>query len=486
MSERDKEPGALAGKSVSRREFLKVAGVAGAAVGLGAGLGGLVAACGGTEETTTTTGAATTTTAGQVTTTTAAASTTTVSAGPEAGRAIKIGVLSPKTGAIASFAKPDEWIVGVVSAAIKDGVVCGDKKLHKFEFVIEDTQSNASRSAQVAGDLILNAKIDMILASSSPDNVNPAADQCEANGVPFLANSVPWQPFYLGRGATPDKPFKWTYMYWFGLEDAAAVRIAVWDQVPNNKKVGILLPNDADGVAWASDKTGLQVPLRAAGYEVVQPGLHDATAEDFTAQIAEFKRVGCEICTGIETPPLFTNFWKQSLQQGFKPKICYFGKAMLFHETLVALGDSGIGLTGEVVWHPTFPYKSSLTGQTCQELADQYVADTGEGWTEPIGQYGKFEWAIDCYKRMTNIDDKELFPPVVQATKMETINGPIDFTGPVKMGTVHPVLNVFKIKIAAGQWRKTEGGKWPYDVALCYANDPAIPTTSKYEAIKYA
>ena len=35
---------------VSRREFLKLAGIAGAAVGLGAGLGGLVAACGCSED----------------------------------------------------------------------------------------------------------------------------------------------------------------------------------------------------------------------------------------------------------------------------------------------------------------------------------------------------------------------------------------------------------------------------------------------------
>ena len=35
-------------KEVSRRDFLKIAGVAGAAVGLGAGMGGIVAACGGT------------------------------------------------------------------------------------------------------------------------------------------------------------------------------------------------------------------------------------------------------------------------------------------------------------------------------------------------------------------------------------------------------------------------------------------------------
>ncbi len=87
-----------------------------------------------------------------------------------------------------------------------------------------------------------------------------------------------------------------------------------------------------------------------------------------------------------------------------------------------------------MVWHPTFPYKSSLTGQTCQELADQYTADTGNGWTEPIGQYGKFEWAVDVYKRMTDIDDKELFPAVVQATKLETINGPVDFTVPGQAG----------------------------------------------------
>jgi branched-chain amino acid transport system substrate-binding protein len=464
-------------KEVSRRDFLKIAGVAGAAVGLGAGMGGLVAACGGTEETTTTSAAATTTTGAGATTTTAA--------GPEAGRDIKIGVLTPLTGPLASFAKPDKWIVDTVSATLKDGVVCGDGKLHKFQFDVQDTQSSASRASQVAGDLILNSKVDMILASSSPDNVNPAADQCEANGVPLLANFVPWQPFYLGRGATPDKPFKWTYMYHFGLEDTAEVRMGMWAQIETNKQVGLLFPNDSDGVSWGNEKTGFTPKIIAGGYKATQPALHDTTAEDFTQQISQFKKNGCEICSGIETPPLFTNFWSQSLQQGYNPKICTFGKALLFHETLVALGDSGIGLSDEVVWHPTFPYKSSLTGQTCQELADQYSADTGQGWTEPIGQYGKFEWMVDVYKRMTDIEDKEQFPTVVQATKLETINGPIDFTLPVKMGTVHPVLNVFKIKIAAGQWVKTDGGKWPYDLVLCYAQDPGTPVTAKLQPIAY-
>ena len=49
-------------KTVSRRDFLKIAGVAGATIGAGAGLGGLITACG--SGTTTTTAAAATTTTG--------------------------------------------------------------------------------------------------------------------------------------------------------------------------------------------------------------------------------------------------------------------------------------------------------------------------------------------------------------------------------------------------------------------------------------
>jgi peptide/nickel transport system substrate-binding protein len=76
----------LTKKPVSRREFLKYAGVAGGVVAVSGGLGGLIAACGSTTTTTTagattTTAGATTTTAAGATTTTAAAETTTTAAG---------------------------------------------------------------------------------------------------------------------------------------------------------------------------------------------------------------------------------------------------------------------------------------------------------------------------------------------------------------------------------------------------------------------
>jgi len=270
-------PGA---KSVSRREFLKIAGIAGATVGVGAGLGGLISACGGGTTTTTATAGVTTTAGGS--TTTAAASTTTVSAAPEAGREIKLGLVTAKTGPLALFGQADDWWVGFAMAAQGDGFVCGDGKLHKFAVSVVDTQSDSNRAAQVAGDLVSNGKVDMLLSGGGPDTCNPTADQAEALGCPSISNMVPWQPFYYGRGGTPDKGFKWTYAQAVGLEDFVANFIAMWEQVTTNKKVGFIFANDADGVAWTDLKTGLPPAVEAAGYEYFLPDLFPVPTEDFT------------------------------------------------------------------------------------------------------------------------------------------------------------------------------------------------------------
>ena len=53
---------------------------------------------------------------------------------------------------------------------------------------------------------------------------------------------------------------------------------------------------------------------------------------------------------GVFIPPDFTNFWKQAAQQGWKPKLGTYAKALLFPQSIEALGDVGAGLTTEVWW----------------------------------------------------------------------------------------------------------------------------------------
>ena len=74
----------------------------------------------------------------------------------------------------------------------------------------------------------------------------------------------------------------------------------------------------------------------------------------------------CQIVTGVVLPPDFTTFWKQALQQGFKPKAASVGKAILFPVAVEALGKDGHNLSSEVWWSPSHPFKSSLTGQSAK------------------------------------------------------------------------------------------------------------------------
>ena len=480
------EPRTTLAKPLSRRDFLKVAAVAGATVGVAGGLGGLVAACGGT--TTTTTAATTVTTVGPGTTTTAAATTTT--AGPEAGRAVKIGVTSPKTGVFAAFAQPMDYMVKRVSDSIGAGVVLGDGKMHPIQFVVVDTQSDSNRAAQVAGDLINNSKVDMVLSSGSPENVIPVADQCEALGTPSLSAYSPWQSFVFGRGGAMNKAFKWTFLHAMGVGDFIRADLTSIGLIPTNKKVGLLYPNNANGQSFADAKTGVPPLITKAGYTVVFSGVYPPGLEDFTTQITLFKKEGCEICMGTPSGPELSNFWKQALQQGYKPKVLVGGISLLFPAIPAAIGASITNACEELNWHKGWPYKSSFTGETCQQLADDYEKTTGQQWTQALGIYQKFEWAIDILKRATNVDDKETILTAITTTKMDTIQGPIDATAPIDPtgapGKLHPHPNVYLTPVTSGQWVKGTG-KWMFDlVQIGNTNWPNLPNTGTLQLMQYA
>src|SRR5213080_1891374 len=105
--------------------------------------------------------------------------------------------------------------------------------------------------AGFASELTLGDKVDLIVASATPDTTNPDADQAEVNEVPCITTNCPWQPYFFGRKGDPAKGFTWTYHFFWGLEDVIGAFLALWDSAPTNKIVGGLFPNDADGNAWA-------------------------------------------------------------------------------------------------------------------------------------------------------------------------------------------------------------------------------------------
>ena len=120
---------------------------------------------------------------------------------------------------------------------------------------MQDTQSDSNRAAQVAGDLINNTEIDMMMVASTPDTVKPTVDQCEANGVPPLVHRLPLADLLglafdtvAASGPTTSSSVEKT---------GWNVVVKCYDQLPTNKTVGYMLPNDADGNYYRTVFPGL-------------------------------------------------------------------------------------------------------------------------------------------------------------------------------------------------------------------------------------
>ncbi len=378
-------------------------------------------------------------------------STTAFAASTKKGKAFKIGYVSPQTGPLAIFAEPDAFTLAQVKEAVKDGITI-DGTTHPVEIIYKDSQSNSNRASEVASQLILNDEVDLVIAASTPATTNPVADQCELNGVPCITTDTPWQPHFFGRGGNPKEGFEWTYHFFWGLEDVIGSYTNLWEQIPTNKVIGVLFPNDSDGNAWGDDKLGFPPVLKQKGYKIVDLGRYQSPSSDFSSYIYEFKKQGVEIVAGVIPPPDFANFWNQAGQQGFNPKIVTVAKASEFPIAIEPFGKRANNLSVEVWWSPTHPYTSGLTGQTSEQLATAYSKATNKQWTMPLGfKHALFEVAIDVLKRSKGPGNPDAIKDAIANTDYASIVGPVNF----KTG---PVPNISKTPLVSGQWRKSDKG----------------------------
>lgn len=385
-------------------------------------------------------------------------------------RTLKIGYVSPQTGPLAPFGEADRFIIQQMQTALKAGIPVGGKTL-PVSILVKDSQSNPNRAGEVASDLILKDKVDIMLVSGTPETANPVCDACELNETPCISTVVPWQPWFFGRKGDPKKGFKFTYHFFWGLEDVIGVYTAMWQSVQTNKSVGGLFPNDGDGNAWGDAKVGFPPVLAQKGFTLKDPGRFQSMTQDFSAQIAAFRQANAQILTGVVIPPDARNFLVQARQQGFRPKVISIGKALLFPGAIEALGDLGEGLSTEVWWSPMHPFKSSVTGQSAQQLAAGYEQATGKQWTQPIGfAHALFEIAVDTLKRTKDVDSNEAIRDALAATKLNTIVGNVAWgSGPVK--------NVAKTPLVGGQWVKGKAHK--FDLAIVNNQlAPSVPLSA--------
>lgn len=362
---------------------------------------------------------------------------------------ILIGRVNPVTGPLASFGNGTPQIEEKAIEAInKDGgiyIAEYGKKL-PIKIIVADSESSPTKAAEAANKLILQDKVDIIMAAHTPDTVNPVAAAAERHKIPSItvdALSDAW----LSGG-----PYTWSFHAFWKVNSLVDTYLDMWDKIPTNKKIGLIAPNDPDGLAIAE---ALKQKAAARGYTVVDPGRFPPNTKDYTAMIHQFKQADVEIVLAMQVPPDFATAWKQMKQQGLVPKIMSAAKAILFPADLAALGDDlGVGLTTECWWSATSGNKSSLTGQSSPELGKMWTDMTNKQPMATLGyKHASMEILVDVLKRAQSLDRNKI-REAIKNTNIDTVVGHIQYND----------QNLAETMVTGGQW--VRGQTWPWELNI--------------------
>ena len=186
-----------------------------------------------------------------------------------------------------------------------------------------------------------------MLVASTPETTNPVATTCEAEGMPCISTMAPWQPWFIGQQGNPGdpaswKPFNYAYHYFWGLEDVIAVFTNMWNAARDQQaRSAGCSPTTATATPGATRMSASRRCSTQQGYTLTDPGRYQNLTDDFSAQINAFKAANAEIVTGVVIPPDFTTFWNQASSRASSRRRVTVGKAILFPQSVEALGDAG-------------------------------------------------------------------------------------------------------------------------------------------------
>jgi branched-chain amino acid transport system substrate-binding protein len=455
MSDQTVRPGSsLLTGGISRRGLLRGIG-AGAAV---VGAGGLLQACGSGVK-----GASSGSTKG-----------------------ITIGWIHPLTGDLAGFGAPDLWVISKIkqTSQFKNGIKIGGKT-YPVTIKSYDSQSSITRAGDLARSAILNDNVDLLLASSTPETVNAVSSQAETLGTPLICANCPWESWYLnlfpnGNPTKATEKAKYVVLYFLGAEHLAACFIPMWNrihsQLHTDKVVAAAFPNDPDGNAFRA----VFPPIVAgAGYTFKMSSAYPDGTTNYTSMISQFKSDNADFFTNVPLPPDFAAMWKQSLQQGFRPKLATVAKVLLFPPDAYSMGSEVYNVATDTWWVPTLPWVSSLTGETCQQMATDFESAGLGQWNANISNYSLFETAYAALKAVSDPHDHEEVADALHNVNIHALAGPLDFTGN-GAGWIKPFGPAPGVAItppAGVQWQK--GTTYPLE---CQVVDNTLQPDAKITA----
>ncbi len=381
---------------------------------------------------------------------------------------VTIGRVLPMTGALAAAAQVHPWIdkFKIDQLNKKGGLVIGGQHC-AVDVKYYDSKSSPAGSGAAATKAILEDKVNVVMASFTPDTTNQPTAMCEKYEVPCITTGTPIEPWLLGPDGKP-RDTEFGFHFFFQVADLVRNHIETLKAIPGgfNGKLGYLYPNEPDGLVFHS----LFDPAFAKEkWQSVDPGRTEVGLADFSPIVAKFKAADVQAVVGVLTPPDLANFLVAAGKAGFKPKIYLIDKATGFAEAMAAIGPSGKDVAGVDFWSPAFPGHSAYGGYDGATLVKAYeAANPGKYYSSLLGlDDAALDVLFDALQRAGSTDPDAVVK-ALKATSIDTVAGKIAFNE----------HNYAVIPLGTAQWRMDgQTQRWVKDTV--FSNFTDVSKTGK-------
>ena len=287
-------------------------------------------------------------------------------AGVAQAQTIKIGAPLALTGGLADEGKKqqiayDMWLKRVNA---QGGISVGGKKM-RVEIIQYDYQTNEQRVQQLAEKLIVDDKVDFLLAPFGSGHTKVVAGVAERYGVPVLATS-----------ASSESIFNQGYKYLFGTLAPNGGSIdnlltVVTKQFPQVKKIAILGREDVFPKSMA---TIMDESAKKLGLQVVSMEFYPVGALDLATPIAKIKSLNPDwiYITGYSKDLVLAR--KQMADLNLKAPVVTMITGPVYREYIDAVGPLAEGITSATWWYHGAQFKGDDPWGSTKAFYDEFVA----------------------------------------------------------------------------------------------------------------
>ncbi|GAA2454427.1 ABC transporter substrate-binding protein [Streptomyces glaucus] len=381
--------------------------------------------------------------------------------------------MAPLTGRLAPLGTPLSYVLRALAPRLAH--VRNGGRRYDVTVAVRDSRSDPEAARAAVRDLVRADGAHLVLTMAGTRVLPAVTDACEAAEVPCVSTTFPWQAYVHARGADPGHRFRWTYHFAWGLDGIASVFADLWEGVDGHAPVGCLWNDDLQGRLLRHDRYGFPPVASARGRSLVDLGPYREPADDFGTQVDRMREHGVGLVTSAATATDLALFHRKAREAGLRPRLITCSRWLTYPHTHTApapgvhgeLADARVATL--VYWSPGHPYRSSLDGTTCAELARAYQQATGAAWLQPLGlAHALLETAHHALTAADDPTDRASVARAVAGSTVDTIAGTLDWTR-------GPTPNIALLPLVGGQWQP--GPRGPRLAVVSNAAHPDVPLT---------